>query len=65
MRDMNIGGGGNHVRVIRLCRDTRKRMERDDSDRGEREKREREGETREGREKETEREKYMIKREMK
>ena len=65
MRDMNIGGGGNHVRVFRLCRDTRKRMERDESDRGEREKREREGETREGREKETEREKYMIKREMK
>ena len=37
MRDMNIGGGGNHIRVTRLCRDTRKRMERDESDRRERE----------------------------
>ena len=39
---MNIGGGGNHIRVIRLCRDTRKIMERDESDRRKREKRERE-----------------------
>ena len=38
MRDMNIGGGGNHIRVIRLCRDTRTRMERDESDRRERER---------------------------
>ena len=56
MRDMNIGGGGNHIRVSRLRRDTRTRMERDESDRREREKREREGEKREGREKGMERE---------
>ncbi len=37
MREINIGGGGNHIRVIRLCIDTRTRMERDDSDRRERE----------------------------
>ena len=50
------GGGGNHIRVTRLCRDTRKIMERDKSDRRERERRERDGEKKEGREKEEERE---------
>ena len=38
MRDMNIGEGGNHIRVIRLCRDTSTRMERDERDRRERER---------------------------